>query len=119
MVGHPVRFLRPDSTAPAGVAAREVPRRPLLGRAHRDPRELRGGGRPHAVLRRQEEELNLLPAVHANLQSGPPRGPTFCPHPQIGLQAQKQELFHRNLKERVPTTCPYLVHPIRIAILLH
>lgn len=62
---------------------REVPRRPLLGRAHRDPRELRGGGRPHAVLRRQEEELDLLPAVHANLQSGPPRGPTFCPHPQM------------------------------------
>ena len=45
----PWRFPRHDSTAPAGVAAREVPRRPLLGRAHRDPRELRGGGGPHAV----------------------------------------------------------------------
>ncbi len=62
-----------------------TPRRPLLGRAHRDPRELRGGGGPHAVLRRQEEELDLLPAVHANLQSGPPRGPTFCPHPPLIL----------------------------------
>ena len=46
------RFPRHDSTAPAGVAAREVPCRPLLGLAHRDPRELRGGGGPHAVLRR-------------------------------------------------------------------
>ena len=74
---------------------REVPRRPLLGRAHRDPRELRGGGRPHAILRRQEEELDLLPAVHANLQSGPPRGPTFCPHPQA----------HRKQKPRKRIGC--------------
>lgn len=62
-----------------------MPRRPLLGLAHRDPRELRGGGGPHAVLRRQEEELDLLPAVHAHLQSGPPRGPTFCPHPLMAF----------------------------------
>lgn len=80
--------------SPAGVAAREVPRRPLLGRAHRDPRELRGGGGPHAVLRRQEEELDLPPAVHANLQSGPPRGPTFCPHPLFSCPDCYGSVYH-------------------------
>ncbi|WP_368240284.1 hypothetical protein, partial [Collinsella aerofaciens] len=39
---------------------------------------------------------DLLPAVHANLQSGPLHGPTFCPHPRMGHLMAKQELFHRN-----------------------
>ena len=79
------------------------------GRAHRDLRELRGGGGPHAVLRRQEEELDLLTAVHANLQSGPPRGPTFCPHPpdfpqgasMNGLGARSWLEFRRRLRSYI------------------
>ncbi len=54
-------------------------RRPPGHRRARGAHQGAGGGPRPALLERHQRQLHVLPAVHADLPSGPPRGPTFCP----------------------------------------
>ena len=63
-----------------GVAARQLPAPPTSWPSSTDAREVVGRPQPHALLPGEKEELDRLPAVHADLPSGLSNGPILRPH---------------------------------------